>query len=43
MKIVYLECLLMGNGEVIHLGKTLGYVETALSEKKQMDVIFLRS
>lgn len=27
MKIVYVEALLMDNGEVLHHGKTLGFVE----------------
>lgn len=32
IKIVYVEAALMPNGEVIHLGKTLGYVSKRQAE-----------
>ncbi len=32
--VVYVECVLMGNGEVIHYGKTLGFCK-----EKQIDLV----
>jgi len=34
MKIVYLEAVLMDNGELIHFGKSLGYVG-----KRQLELL----
>jgi len=48
MKTVYVDALLMENGEVIHRGRSLGYqdheVDVALSEslKNNVSVIFLK-
>lgn len=32
MKIVYVEALLMDNGELLHMGKSLGYVSARQDE-----------